>query len=271
MAERIRTHSPRMECLGLARAYGHEIAVDDVSLTVPAGRICALIGLNGAGKSTLMRLLLGMARPDRGEVRMLGRSVASAPSSTWARVGHVVAGHALYPELTLAQNLTNSARLHGLSRSAAKRAVDDAVDLFVLSHWAHRRADTLSLGNRQRTALAAATLHRPAVLVLDEPTNGLDPLGMVLLREVVRDSAAGGAAVLVSSHHLDEVSRVADDIAVMHRGRLIGSLPAAGSDLESAFFAMVLAADTHGERRGPVSIESCGREHRQEGHDRTRA
>jgi ABC-2 type transport system ATP-binding protein len=113
-----------------------------------------------------------------------------------------------------------------------------------LEPWRHARARTLSMGNRQRLGIACATLHRPSALILDEPTSALDPQGVVLVRELVRDLADGGAAVLVSSHHLDEVARIADEIVVLHGGRDIGRLEPGGTDLEQRFFAMVLDADT---------------------------
>ena len=128
---------------------------------------------------------------------------------------------------------------------ALDRAADQVLSQLELDHWADVRARALSQGNRQRLGIAAAVLHRPTALVLDEPTSALDPRGVVIVRELVRGLAVDGCAVLVSSHHLDEVARVADRIAVVHAGRVIGSLPPAQADLERRFFAMALAYDEH--------------------------
>ena len=122
-------------------------------------------------------------------------------------------------------------------------AVDRVVAELELEPWSTRRASTLSQGNRQRVGLASALVHRPRLLVLDEPTNALDPSGVVLLRELLRDAARGGAAALVSSHHLDEVARIADRVSVIHAGAIVGELDPQGVDLERAFFAMAHAAD----------------------------
>ena len=118
------------------------------------------------------------------------------------------------------------------------------IERLALGHWARRRAHTLSLGNRQRLGLACALVHDPRLLILDEPGNGLDPAGVRLVRALVQESAATGTAVLISSHHLDEMARIADVITVIHRGRIIGTLPPNGADIERQFFEMVYAAET---------------------------
>ena len=144
------------------------------------------------------------------------------------------------------ENLRSAALLHGLTHGDIEDSVRQAIQRLDLGPWAHTRARSLSQGNRQRLGLAAAVVHRPAALVLDEPTSALDPRGVVIVRELVRELAGSGCAVLVSSHHLDEVSRVADRILVVHEGRIIGSLESGEVDLEQRFFAMVQADD---ERR----------------------
>ncbi len=143
------------------------------------------------------------------------------------------------------ENLTAAARLHGLGRADAVEAARRAVDGYLLGPWADRRAGGLSAGNWQRLGVACTTLHDPDALILDEPTSALDPAGVVIVRDMVRSLAARGAGVLVSSHHLDEVSRVADRIVLVHAGRVIGMLPP-GAEMERRFFAMVLAADATG-------------------------
>jgi len=226
----------RIHARALTRTFGPGTGVSDLDLDVDAGQIHALVGLNGAGKSTLMRLLLGMLRPDRGTVRIDGRELPHAP---WARVGHLVEHPFAYGELDARTNLVLAARLHGVPAKVAGTVVDRAMTELGVERYANVRVRRLSTGNRQRIGLAAALQHRPDVIVVDEPTNALDPAGVILFREALLRRAAAGAGVLVSSHHLDEVARVADRISVINAGRLIGTLDPHGIDLERAFFALV--------------------------------
>ena len=232
-----------LEARGLHRSFGEDAAVDGIDLDVRAGEVHAVVGLNGAGKTTLFRLLLGMLRPDGGHARVLGVAATTAPGDLWRRVGHLVAAPLAYPELTVGENLRAAALLHGLGPDGARSAVDRLVERLELGRWLDRRAGHLSTGNRQRLGLAAALVHGPDVLVLDEPANALDPAGVVLVRELLDELRADGAAVLVSSHHLDEIARVADRITVLHRGRTLGPLDVGGVDLERRFFELVHAAD----------------------------
>ena len=216
----------------------------DVDLEVLPGQVHALVGLNGAGKTTLMRLLLGMLRPDAGTATVrdpAGEPCASttAPAATWRHVGHLIETPFAYPELSVAETVRCAARLRGLDRAAAREATAQVLDDLALDHWAHRRTRTLSLGNRQRVGLACAVVHGPAALVLDEPSNALDPAGVVRVRRYLTAAAERGAGVLVSSHHLDEMARIAHRITVLHRGRVVGTLDPAGADLERQFFDMV--------------------------------
>jgi ABC-2 type transport system ATP-binding protein len=190
-----------------------------------------------------MRLLLGMLRPDAGTVRVRGIEVADADAATWTHVGHLVEHPLAYAELTGRANLEVAARLHGVGRARIPGAVDRALAEFDLGRYAGVRASRLSLGNRQRVGIAGALLHEPDAIVLDEPTNGLDPAGVIVLRESLLRRAAAGAGILVSSHHLDEVARVADRITVVNDGRVIGALDPGGFDLERAFFGLVHADD----------------------------
>ena len=227
----------------LVRDFGDERAVDGVSLTVEAGRIHAIVGLNGAGKTTLMRMLLGMVRPTSGTAAIHGVDVARATPGTWRRVGYLIETPFTYPELTIRQNLRTAALLHGTHEADIEQDVDSALDAFGLRRWEGRRSRVLSLGNHQRLGLASAVVHHPDVLILDEPANALDPAGVVFIRDLLRSSAEAGAAILVSSHHLDQLSRVADEITVLHRGRAIGSLDPHGVDIERSFFDLVYTED----------------------------
>jgi ABC-2 type transport system ATP-binding protein len=214
--------APALRLQGVSKHYGPVRAVHAVDLTVGTGEVYALLGLNGAGKTTLMRMVLGMVRPGAGSIAVLGRGPRERP--TRAQVGYLVAAAAAYPELTVRENLEVARRLRRVPTPAA---VPDAVELFGLGEYADRRARDLSQGNRQRLALARAMLHRPSLLVLDEPVNGLDPAGVAEVRTLLGDLAREhGTTVLLSSHLLGEVARLATRIGVLHRGRLLEEFPA---------------------------------------------
>ena len=237
---------PALAARAVSRRFGQEQALLDVDLRVEPGEIVALVGLNGAGKSTLMRLLLGMLHADTGSVEILGRPVRGAGPAVWSRVGHLIETPPRYRELTVRESIYSAARLQALDRSTTERLTAETITLLELDHWRDRRTGALSLGNRQRLGIATAVVHRPDVLVLDEPSNTLDPLGVLRVRGFLRARATEQrTAVLVSSHHLDEVARMADRIMVLHRGRALGELDPAGADVERAFFARVLEADRH--------------------------
>ena len=228
------------------RVFRNGSGIFDIDLELASGSIVALVGLNGAGKSTLMRVMLGMLRPQSGHARLNGNDLESAPLAEWARVGHLVEYPLAYPELTARRNLELSARLRGVADVSA--AIDRTIREFALEQYADRRVRTLSLGNRQRVGVAAALQHDPSTIVLDEPTNALDPAGVIRLRESLLRRAADGAAILVSSHHLDEVARIADRIVVMNAGRLIGDLAPDTPEIERAFFEAVRADDERANR-----------------------
>jgi ABC-2 type transport system ATP-binding protein len=238
----------RLTAHGLSRRFSPHTGVHDIDLDVAEGEIHALVGLNGAGKTTVMRLLLGMLRPDAGTARINGHDTRTAGASTWACVGHLVDRPLCYGELDTRTNLRLAAMLHGVPRGHVEEAVRRGVTELGLGRYAGVRARVLSQGNRQRLGLATALLHDPAVIVLDEPTNALDPAGVIRLRELLLRRASTGAGILVSSHHLDEVARIADRITVLNRSRVIGSLDPEGADIERAFFRLVYADEArHGE------------------------
>ncbi|MEU0796760.1 ABC transporter ATP-binding protein [Amycolatopsis sp. NPDC005961] len=201
----------------LTKRHRDVVAVDRLSLCVPPGEIYALLGLNGAGKTTTIRMLLGMVRPTSGSVSLLGTPVRPAARAVWSRVGYLVETPAAYPKLTVAENLAVAARLRGLGDAPVK----EVIARLGLEPYATRRARTLSLGNAQRLGLAKALLHRPELLVLDEPANGLDPAGVAEIRALLHDLSREGVTVLLSSHILTEVARLAGRIGVLDRGRLV--------------------------------------------------
>jgi len=235
--------TPRLALRGLTRRFAGGAGVCEVDLEVVPGEIHALVGLNGAGKSTLMKLALGMLRAQSGTVEVGGAVLGSGPAPDWSQVGHLIETPLAYPDLAVRRNVQIGARLRGLDRRSVGGAVDRALDRLGIAPYADAPARTLSLGNHQRLGLAVALLGDPGLLVLDEPTNALDPAGVLLLRHALLERVAAGGCVLVSSHHLDEVARVATRISVMNAGRVIGSLDPATPEIERAFFALVLADD----------------------------
>ena len=208
---------------GLTKRYrGDVLAVDRVDLRVARGEIYAFLGLNGAGKSTTIRMLLGMIRPTAGYAELFGVRVHAGATELWQRVGHLVESATAYPELTVRENLEVARRLAGVDD---RSAVDRMIGRLALEPYAGRRAATLSLGNLQRLALARALLHEPELLVLDEPANGLDPAGVIEIRELLRALAQErGVTVFMSSHILSEVDLLATRIGIVHEGRLIEEL-----------------------------------------------
>lgn len=234
---------PALQAVGLSRNFGDIPAVDNLDLTVAAGEIHALVGLNGAGKTTLMRLLLGMMRPDSGRAFVDGVDPLEADRTVWSKVGHTIEAPFAYPELTVVQNLTAAARLHGIASTEASAAATATIGRFNLDDYRDRRTRTLSLGNRQRLGLASALINNPSIVVLDEPSNALDPAGVVFMRDLLTEMAAAGSAVLVSSHHLDEMARTAHRISVIHRGRLVSTIDPHAMDIERRFFDIVRGAE----------------------------
>jgi len=202
----------------LTKRYGDVTAVDELALDVRRGEIYGFLGRNGAGKTTTIRMLLGLIRPTSGEVRVLGQRVRGGDQRWLARVGFLVESQSAYPNLTVRENLDIQRRLTG----APSTAVAESIERLALGSYADRRAGQLSLGNKQRLSLARALLHSPEVLLLDEPANGLDPAGIVEVRNLLRSLADDrGVTVFMSSHILAEVAHLADRIGIVHEGRLI--------------------------------------------------
>jgi ABC-2 type transport system ATP-binding protein len=216
--------NPAIETFDLSKTYGAVKAVNSVNLRVQRGEIYGFLGLNGAGKTTTIRALLGMIRPDSGSVRVLGEAVGPNGRGPWRKVGHMVERPSAYPELTVRENLEIARRLQGLSDT---RAVSRIIEQLGLTHDADRKAGALSTGNLQRLGLARALLHEPELVILDEPANGLDPAGVVEIRELLAGLAREkGVTVFMSSHILTEVDRLASRIGIIHKGRLIEELEA---------------------------------------------
>ena len=206
--------------MDLRRRYGDVVALDGLSFAVDPGQMFGFVGPNGAGKTTAMRIVLGVLDADGGEVRWRGRTLGRG---TRRRFGYMPEERGLYPRMRVAEHLVYLARLHGLGAAEAAGRVREWIERLGLEGRAGDRVETLSLGNQQRVQLAAALVHEPELLVLDEPFSGLDPVGVDALSEVLAERAAAGVPVVFSSHQLELVERVCDAVAIVDQGRLVAS------------------------------------------------
>ncbi len=227
-----------VSAVGLTKRFGDLTAVNDLSFELEAGSVTGFLGPNGAGKTTTLRMLLGLARPTRGQALVFGRPFTELEQPA-ARVGAVLEASDLHPGRTGRDHLRVLARAAGVPQSR----VDEVLALVDLTGAAERRAGGYSLGMRQRLGLAAALLGAPELLVLDEPANGLDPEGVRWLRDSLRAFAMQGGTVLVSSHHLAEVAQTVDRVVIIDRGRLVAEstleeLGTEPSSLENAFLEL---------------------------------
>ncbi len=206
------------ETVGLSRSFGKLIAVNDVNLKVEAGSVFGFLGPNGAGKTTTIRMLLGLIKPDHGEVRMFGENLSLNRLGILRRVGSLVETPSLYNHLTGFENLEVTRRLLGCPRENIERALE----IVKLTDAARRLVREYSLGMRQRLGLALALLNRPEILILDEPTNGLDPAGIREMRALLKQLPAQfGITVFLSSHLLSEVEQLASHVGIIHQGTLL--------------------------------------------------
>ena len=220
--------APAIRTRGLTKAFGAHQAVDGIDLVVPAGAVYGFLGPNGSGKTTTIRMILGLVRPTKGDIELLGCRVPERVVDALPRVGSLVEGPAFHPYLSGRANLL---RLDAADRTAdlatASDRVDAALDRVALGPAAGKRFRAYSLGMRQRLAIAGALLTPKDLMVLDEPTNGLDPQGTREVRSLIGSLAHDGATVLVSSHLLSEVEQVCTHIGIMHAGRLLAQGTAA--------------------------------------------
>jgi ABC-2 type transport system ATP-binding protein len=232
---------PMIEARGLVKHYRSSPAVDNLSFDVRSGTVTGFLGPNGAGKSTTMRMIVGLDRPDAGEVRIGGKRYAGL---RWPlrEVGALLEAKAFHPGRTVRAHLTALAASNAIGRSR----VEEVLAITGIEKAADRRAGKLSLGMSQRLGIAAALLGDPGVLLLDEPVNGLDPDGIRWIRNLLKNFAAEGRTVLISSHLISEIAHTADALIVIGRGRLLAQttvarLSAGGSSLEEAFFQLTEA------------------------------
>jgi ABC-2 type transport system ATP-binding protein len=210
-----------LSCGGLGKRYGDLVAVHDVGFSIAPGQAYGLLGPNGAGKTTTISMLVGLLRPDTGTVLVGGVDLAREPLRAKSRIGYVPQEIALYPELTGRENLRFFGRLFGLPRRALATRIAEVLDLIGLADRADTKLGTYSGGMKRRINIGAALLHRPEVLILDEPTVGVDPQSRKAILEGLERLVADGMALLYTSHYMEEVERVCDRVAIIDHGRIV--------------------------------------------------
>ncbi|MFE0021364.1 ABC transporter ATP-binding protein [Amycolatopsis sp. NPDC059021] len=213
-----------LEIDGISKRYGAKVALDGVSFDVRAGELFGFVGSNGAGKTTTMRIALGVLAADAGEVRFDGKPITHEART---HIGYMPEERGLYPKMKVLDQLVYLAELHGLTANEAHRNAENWIARLGLSERRKDEVQKLSLGNQQRVQLAAALVHDPLVLVLDEPFSGLDPLAVDVMSAVLREKASTGVPVVFSSHQLDLVERLCDRVGIIRSGRMVATGPVA--------------------------------------------
>lgn len=204
----------------LTKSFGKRRVVDDVTLSVKAGEVFGFLGPNGAGKTTTIKMVMGFLYPDSGEIRICGYSLKKHYEKAMAHIGGIVENPEMFKEFSGRKNIEMYARIHG---GIDKKRIDEVIELVGMTARANEKVKKYSLGMKQRICLAQSLVHDPKVLILDEPTNGLDPAGIKELREVLKQLAhEKGVAVVVSSHQLSEMQLMCDRVAIIDKGQLLG-------------------------------------------------
>jgi ABC-2 type transport system ATP-binding protein len=232
-----------LEIKDLSKRYGDIVALDGASFTAQPGRIVGFLGPNGAGKTTTMRCIFGLATPDRGETLWHGQPITR---ETRLRFGYMPEQRGLYPRMRVGEQLSYFAQHHGMSGKDADAATTRWLERLGLGDRLKDKLETLSHGNQQRVQLGAALVHDPELLVLDEPFSGLDPIGIATMTEILRERAAAGVGVVFSSHQLDLVEDVCEDVVIIARGKIAANGPI--DDLRAA----------SGRRHLEVEVEGAG-------------
>jgi gliding motility-associated transport system ATP-binding protein len=231
-------NTPAISAVNVSKFYEQVTALQGLTLDIRAGEVFGLLGPNGSGKTTFMRLLAGYHLPSAGRLMVAGNDIVRDSLAVRQRIGYVPEAAPLYRQMRVGEFLAFMARLRGMPERNVKDAVERIVDLLALSDVVDKPTRALSRGYRQRTALAQALIHDPDILILDEPTNGLDPRQIIEMRQLIR-SLAGRHTVLMSSHILSEVEKTCDRVAVLLNGRLLGVRPMADTpDLEAWFLSL---------------------------------
>jgi ABC-2 type transport system ATP-binding protein len=250
-----------VETSGLTKRFGERVAVDNVELHVPAGAAFGYLGPNGAGKTTLIRMLLGLTQATAGTMSLLGRPVPAERAAALARVGAIVEEPRFHTHLTGRENLSVIAAAR---EPEAHDRIDGALARVGLTHRADERVKRYSLGMRQRLGVARSLLADPELLILDEPTNGLDPAGIHEFRDMIRGFVAEGRTVLLSSHLLDEVEKICDEVAIVDQGKVVAQGPIA--ELAAGGKQTILIATSDDEQALGIfsahrAVESAQKEH----------
>ena len=218
-----------IKTINLSKKYGKTFVVDDLNLSISSSEIVGFLGLNGAGKTTTMRMLLGLIKPTSGECYIQGNKVDQYNLEVLNEIGYIIETPYSYPDLTVQENLEIVSTLRGVRN---KDVIDWVTEKLKLDQYKDKQVKHLSLGNVARLGIAKAIIHKPKILILDEPTNGLDPFGVIEVRELLKELANNlGTTVLISSHKLEEISKVATRIVIIHEGRLIREVESKELDL----------------------------------------
>jgi ABC-2 type transport system ATP-binding protein len=236
---------PTIELRGLTQDFGDKRILDGIDLAVERGEIFGYIGANGAGKTTTLKILTGILRPTGGDARILGKSVLDEPLWVKARIGYVPESGAIFEKLTPREYLTAMGQLYRVAARGLAQRIEEILARFRIAERIDQQMDVFSKGTKQKVCIAAALLHDPEVLFLDEPLNGLDVETVLEIKELMKSAAAAGKTVLYTSHLVDVVEKVCNRIGVLHRGRLIAvdTIPAllastATTSLESALIKL---------------------------------
>jgi ABC-2 type transport system ATP-binding protein len=236
----------KLSAENLSKSYGKLKAVDDVSLKVQAGEIVGFLGPNGAGKTTTLKMLIGLLKPDSGKINIAGFDLDNNPLEAKSRIGYVPDIPHLYEKLTPTEFFNFTAEVFRLERGVAQKRISDLVELFDLGEHCKKLIAALSHGNKQKVSLAAAVLHRPEVLLLDEPTGGLDPRATRKIKDIMLELSRGGCAILFSTHILEIAESMCNSLYIINKGKIVASGPVAelksnakdGSTLEELFIEL---------------------------------
>lgn len=210
-----------IELIGVTKLFGSKLAVDHVDLVVRSGEVFAFLGPNGAGKTTTIKLITGLLRPTQGQVRVAGRNMASESIEARRHIGYVPDQPHLYEKLSARDFLDFTRGIYGIDTDLGRNYQEQLIHTFEMQPWCNDLIETYSHGMKQRLAFAAALLHRPDVLVLDEPMVGLDPKSMRIVKNLMREAAESGTAVLMSTHVLAVAEEVADRVGIIQHGRMV--------------------------------------------------
>ncbi len=251
------TAAPVLRAAGLSKAYGHRLAVDRLDLEVARAELFGFLGPNGAGKTTTIRMALGLIAPTSGSIEILGHEVRAHRAQVLPRVGALVESPALYGYMSGRDNLRAFGRLLG---GVSEKRIDEVLETVSLKGRGRDRVKTYSMGMKQRLGLAVALLNDPELLILDEPANGLDPAGIVEMRDLLRNLAAAGKTVFISSHVLSEVQQICTRVAIINHGKLVRLAPV--SELLQSHGEFEVKVDSPPDVAAALRAEPWGKEAR---------